>query len=115
MGKAKNPSVYLDVSIGGAPAERMVFEVRLFFVPDVFSCIVIINNNNVSIAKHFIRWRMTRFGLVNLPICLCLGPKIILSYTIRTRVVLSTLKRIGNWIFLVCGCYLYYLSYVRDS
>lgn len=30
MGKAKNPSVYLDVSIGGAPAERMVFEVRLF-------------------------------------------------------------------------------------
>jgi hypothetical protein len=30
MGKAKNPNVYFDVSIGGAPAERLAFEVRFF-------------------------------------------------------------------------------------
>lgn len=31
MAKTKNPTVFLDVAIGGGPAERMVFEVLVSF------------------------------------------------------------------------------------
>jgi hypothetical protein len=58
MGKPKNPNVYFDVSIGGAPAERMVFEVRSFFLMICYSiyqftCIIIISKEMFQLLTFF--------------------------------------------------------------
>lgn len=42
MAKKKNPMVFLDVSIDGDPAERMVFEVlfHIYLFDDIFTNII---------------------------------------------------------------------------
>lgn len=57
MSKKKNPCVFLDLSIDGSPAERIVIEVSMLYLKDSVGCIrpfrftMLIKSNDLQICS----------------------------------------------------------------